>query len=109
MTLKTGHTPGHYRETADAAIETWIRWEGKMPEPTVEFEIGYVSHRIPISRACRLVWNCTDFVPGWLFDQVQAEAQGLMRSSEPVIKKRTYAACARFILAWIKRRRTKAA
>ncbi|MGY8669124.1 hypothetical protein Q3C01_43150 [Bradyrhizobium sp. UFLA05-109] len=69
-----------------------------MPEPTVEYEIAYVPRQISISRACGLVWNCTDIVPGDLFDQLQDAAS----TYEPAIKMRTYAACARYILGNIK-------
>jgi hypothetical protein len=100
--LRNGHAPGHVRETACNAFEAWMDWDGTTPEPTVEYEIDYVSHHIPISRACGLVWNCTDIVPGGLFDRLQDTAQDNLRSFEPVIKRRTYGACARAILEDIK-------
>jgi hypothetical protein len=43
------------------------------PEPTVEYEIGYEPRQIPISRACGLVWNCTDILPGLAFDSRKRE------------------------------------
>ena len=80
-----------------AAFEAWAEWDGSEPEPTVEYEIHYEPHDIPISRACTLVWNCTDIVPGSLFD-------GLVTAGlDP--KRRTYTACARVILAEIKSKR----
>ena len=68
------------------------------PEPTVEYEIHYEPHEITVSRACKLVWNCTDIVPGLLMDQLLNE--GL------AVKRRTYAACARAIVEDIESRRT---
>jgi hypothetical protein len=94
--LRYGHAPGHVRDTACAAFEAWIAWNGKSPEPTVEYEIKYAPHEIPISKACTLVWNCTDIVPGDLIDRLVGEGLEL--------KSRTYAACARAILADIKSR-----
>jgi hypothetical protein len=92
--LRYGHAPGHVRDTFGEAIEAFARWRAGTPEPLVNFEINYVPHAIPISRACGLVWNCTDIVPGCLFDELDAERLG--------IKRRTYAACARAMLAHIR-------
>ncbi len=107
--LRNGHAPGHVRETASAAFEAWIAWDGQGPEPTVEYEINYVPRDIPISRACGLVWNCTDIVGGSVFDCLQDALQARQRSFDPVIKQRTYAACARAIVADIKSKRPMAA
>jgi len=96
--LRNGHAPGHVRDTACNAFEAWLAWDGG-PEPAVEYEIGYVPRLIPISRALGLVWNCTDIVPSSWFDLVQDTAQSRLRSPEPVIKSRTYGACARAVLA----------
>ncbi len=98
------HAPEHIRDTACAAFEAWAEWDGFKPEPTVVYEVHYEPHQISISRACGLVWNCTDIVPGSLFDVLQETAQSRLRSYEPVIKRRTYAACARSIIADIKNR-----
>jgi hypothetical protein len=84
-----------------------MAWDGKGPESTVEYEVNYELCRISISRACGLVRNCSDILPGSLFDQLQDAAQCKLHSHEPVIKRQTYAACARFILEDIKA--TKAA
>jgi hypothetical protein len=65
------------RETACDAFQAWMDWDGKSPEPTAEYQIHYVPHHISISRACGLVWNCTDIVPGSLFDD--AVTSGLTR------------------------------
>jgi hypothetical protein len=94
--LKCGHAPGHVRDTALAGFRAWIDWDGNEPEPTVEYEIHYEPHDIPISRACTLVWNCTDIMPGSMFDRLIDVGLD--------VKRRTYAACARAILADIKRR-----
>jgi len=84
-------------------------WDGTTPEPSVLYEIDYVAHHIPISRACGLAWNCTDIVPGMLFDELQDAAQSRTLRYEPVIKRRTYAACARTILDNIKDRSAEVA
>jgi hypothetical protein len=76
-------------------------WDGTSPEPTVEYEIHYVPHRTSISRACGLVWNCTDIVGGLVFDHLRDE----LEAAGQVIKSRTFGACARAILEDIKKRR----
>jgi hypothetical protein len=91
-----GHAPGHVRDTAINAFEAWIHWNGKAPEPSVEYEVNYVPEQITITRALGLVWNCTDIIPGNLFDRLQEEITG--RADEPTIKRRSYAACARAVL-----------
>jgi hypothetical protein len=58
--LKHGHAPGHVRDAACAAFEAWTSWDGTGAEPLVEYEVHYEPHEIPLSRACKLVWNCTD-------------------------------------------------
>ena len=98
--LRTGHAPGHIRDTACDAFEAWLEWDGCPPEPTVEYQINRVPRQIPISRACGLVWNCTDIVPGDLFDRLQDAS--IDDIGEPAMKLRTYAACARYILGNIK-------
>jgi hypothetical protein len=97
-----GHAQGHVRDAALAAFEAWASWDGEGPEPTVEYEIHYEPHEIPISRMCKLVWNCTDIVPGLVFDL-------LTRDMGLEIKRQTYAACARAIIADIERRAVQAA
>ena len=98
--LRSGHAPSHVRDTADNAFEAWLRWDRISPEPTVEYEIGYIPHDVSISRACGLVWNCNDMVPGSLFDQIHGE----LEYSDIPLKRRTYAAVARAILEDIKGR-----
>ena len=68
----------------------------RAPEPTVAFEVDYQETQIPISRACTLVWNCTDIVPDALFIMV-TEGAGLDE-----VRSRSYAACARAMRAHIK-------
>lgn len=94
--IRNGHAPGHIRQTARDAFGAWMDWNAGEPEPTVEFEVNYVPHEIPISQALGLVWNCTDIVPGADFDWIQINA------GADAIKRRTYAAVARFILGKIK-------
>jgi hypothetical protein len=84
--LRHGHAPGHIRDTARAAFDAWLEWDGTSPEPTVEYE----ERQISISRALGLVWNCTDIISGSVFDSLR-EAAG------DRIGRRTYAACARFV------------
>jgi hypothetical protein len=71
--LRNGHAPGHVRDAALDAFMGWLRWNGKSPEPTVQYEIGYVPRRISITRALGLVWNCSDIMPGGVFDQLEGE------------------------------------
>ena len=99
--LRYGHAPGHIRDTACDAFQAWIDWDGEAPEPTVEHEIHYVPHEILISKACGLVWNCTDIVPGSLTDAI-------VDAGLP-IKSRTYAAIARAIVEDIKLRKQQIA
>ena len=97
--LKSGHAPGHVRETACDAFEAWIDWDGNAPEPSVEYEINYMPRQILVSHALGLVWNCTDIVPGDLFRSVQDAVSDLDPfAGEPAIKRQTYAACARAVL-----------
>lgn len=83
-----GRAPGHVRDAACDAFEAWISWSGKSPEPSVEYEIDYVPWQIPISHALALVWNCTDIVPGDLFDCIQ-QAVSPPLASEPTIRRCT--------------------
>ena len=85
--LRYGHAPGHVRDTFCAAVEAWYHWKPSEPEPEVDFEINWEPRPIPISKACDLVWNCTDILPGIEYEILQ----GLQ---EPP-KLNTYAAAAR--------------
>ena len=91
--LHHGHAPGPVRDTFLAAAEAFVGWEAGEPEPTVEHEVAYQPQEIPISRACDLLWNCTDVIPGDVFRELQGH--GL------VIGRQTYAACARAMKASI--------
>jgi hypothetical protein len=93
--LRNGHAPGHVRETFLSAVDAFLNWRPGEAEPTVEYEIHYVPHQILISRACGLVWNCTDIIPGTEFGLLQ---DALTESGEPVIGRQTYAAGARAML-----------
>jgi hypothetical protein len=82
------------RDTFRDAVYAFMDWEEGDPEPVVEYQINYEPHEIPISRACTLVWNCTDVIPGnlyrWLRDDCGLE-----------VRAQTYAACARAMYAAI--------
>ena len=82
-----GHFPGHIRDTFLEAIEEFAEWEPGTPEPSVTLEIRYEPHQIPLSKACGLLWNCADVLPGWAFDQLVG--CGLD------VRRQTYAAAAR--------------
>lgn len=92
--LRDGHAPGHVRDAFLCAVETYMNWEPGDPEPTVEYEVRYVPRQISLSKACGLVWNCTDIIPGFYFDW-------LANGAELEIGRRTYAACARAMKAAI--------
>jgi hypothetical protein len=86
--LRHGHAPGHVRETFTNAVDQFLNWKPGEAEPVVEHEVNYEPCSIPISRACTLVWNCTDIAPGDLVFELRNDAQ-------LEIKSPTYAACAR--------------
>ena len=91
--MRSGHHPGHVRETFLNAVDAFMAWNKGEPEPTVEFEVKYIPRQIPISKACTLVWGCTDVMPGSAFNELADVLD---------IKRRTYAACARAMLRAIK-------
>jgi hypothetical protein len=97
--LRYGHAGSHIRDTFIAAIDAFRAWKDGEPEPMVEFEINYEPVEIPISKACGLVWNCTDILPGIDFSTL--EYCGI----EP--KRRSYAAAAHALLEAIKEARVK--
>jgi hypothetical protein len=103
--LRRGHAPGHVRDAACAAMEAWIKCGGRGPEPIVDVDINYEPHPIPISQACRMVWNCTDIVTGSLFDRLQS---AMDQFGGKQIRSCTYAACARAILENIKENQARA-
>jgi hypothetical protein len=86
-----GHLPGHIRDTFEQAIDAYIDSEPGAPPPLVRYEIRYRERMISIAEACRLVWNCTDVLPGSKFHQLRdclREPPG----------SQTYAAAARALL-----------
>jgi hypothetical protein len=91
-----GHYPGHVRETFADAIEAYVRWQPNEPEPMVDFEVNYEARQIPISKACGLVWNCSDIMPSLLWSIV--ERTDLLED----VRHRTYGAVARAMHARIK-------
>jgi hypothetical protein len=54
-----GHYPEDTREMFREAIEAFMKWKTGEPEPKIE----YGERQITISRACGLLWNCTDILP----------------------------------------------
>jgi hypothetical protein len=70
------------------------RWRRGQPEPTVDLEAHYEPRPVTFTKACGLLWNCTDILPGREFDAV------IDCKLEP--QRRTYAAVARAIAAAIK-------
>jgi len=99
--LRSGHAPGHVRDTFLAAIAAFASWRLGEPEPTVEFEVGYEPLQIPLSKACGLVWKCSDIVPGGEFDLLQAKLESL-HYGETELRRRTYAACAQAMVGAIR-------
>jgi hypothetical protein len=91
-----GHCPGHVRETFGNAVEAYCQWQPGEPEPVVEFEVNYEPRQIPISKACGLVWNCSDIMPGLLWSYV--EDTDIIKD----VRHQTYGAVARAMYARIK-------
>jgi hypothetical protein len=89
--LRHGHAPGHVRGTFLNVVDEFFGWKPSQAEPVVEHEVNYQPHSTPISRACTLVWNCTDLVPGDILDS--------LRNAGLEIRSPTYAACARAVYA----------
>ena len=99
--FRHGHAPGHIREMFCDAIEAYEQWmhDGcPLPVPTVIREIHYVPHPVSIAQACGLLWNCTDQLPGGLFDAT-AEWLGIEG-----FRGCTYAVAARAMLTDLKAR-----
>jgi hypothetical protein len=89
-----GHSPGHVRDMFLSAIATFEAWPENAPEPTVDLEVHNEQRPISLTRACGMVWNCSDTLPGDAFDTLIACGLELNR--------RTYAAAARAMSAGIK-------
>jgi hypothetical protein len=78
--LRNGHAPSHLRETAGDAFLAWMDWDGTSPEPAVLYETN--------SRACGLIWNCTDIVPGLVFHGLRFDLEAVGQ----VVRRQTYSA-----------------
>jgi hypothetical protein len=89
-----GHAPGHVRDAFLSVIDAFVDWDLTGPEPTVEFAVHYEPRPIPISKACGMVWNCTDILPGGAIEALTGSGV------EP--KSRTYAASARALRSRLK-------
>jgi hypothetical protein len=85
------------RQTFLAAIEQLYHWRDGEPEPVVKFEVNYEPVEIPISRACTLVWNCTDVLLGL--------EVGIAREAGLKFKLTSYAGVARAMLRAIRKRK----
>jgi hypothetical protein len=85
-----GHAGGHVRHAFLEAIDAYMDWESGEPEPTVDFE----ARPITISRACGIVWNCSDILPSGAVDTLD--------QCEIELSRRTYAAAARALSVTIK-------
>jgi len=88
--LRYGHAPGHVRDCFCSAVEAFAKRKNGEPEPTVEFEVNYVPRPVTISKACGLVWNCTDILPGWY--------ARLLEDSGVEFRRQTYAAAVHAML-----------
>jgi hypothetical protein len=89
-----GHAPGDVRDAFVEAVDAYEAWEDGTPEPTVDVR----DQPIRISVVCGLVWNCTDVMPGRLYDHLA----NLVRWPEDMTQRRTYAAGARLLKSMIK-------
>lgn len=90
-----GHCPGHVRDTFLEAVEAFRDWADGEPEPTVEFEVNYEPRAITLSKACGLVWNCSDILP--------RDALSNLELCDVDIPRQTYASAARAMAAEIER------
>jgi hypothetical protein len=88
-----GHCPGHIRDAFLNALEAYAAWNDGEPEPLVELEVNYEPTLIPISKACGLVWNCSDILP--------SDARDTLEDVGLDVKRWTYAAAARAMLVRI--------
>jgi hypothetical protein len=90
--FRSNNAPGHVREMFCDAIEAFTTWNDGEPEPTVEYEVNYEPRQITLSRACGMVWHCTDILGGFYYDwlkdcgvnvgrqTVAAAAQGMLQA-----------------------------
>jgi len=92
---RSGHLPGHTRKTFEQALDAFLATETDQPLPLVSHEIQYRERLISVAEACKLVWYCTDVLPGLAFRELRDRL-----SVPPVIQ--TYAAAAQAILEDLK-------
>lgn len=92
---RTVHAPDRIRDTFIEAVVTWSDWNRQSPEPVIIHELNFEPIPIPISRACALVWNCTDALPG--------DEYAYLPDAGLPMRKSMYAAAARALLADIQR------
>lgn len=59
---RSGHLPGHIRDTFGQAIDAFLDGAPGDP-PLLRYEIHYRERLISIAEACKLVWGCTDILP----------------------------------------------
>jgi hypothetical protein len=85
-----GHFPGHVRDAFLEAVEAFTEWKPNTPEPTVTAEVAHEPRPITISAACRLLWNCSDVLPGDAYRSLEGSGLPLGRQ--------TYASAARAML-----------
>jgi hypothetical protein len=90
-----GHCPSHVRDTFLAALDAYLAWEDGEPEPTVEFQVRFEPRPIPISKAAKLVWNCSDILPS------NAVATLELTGLDQRVGRRTYASAARALVGAI--------
>ena len=91
MPIRHGHAPSHYRETFGNAVDAWFKWAPGEPEPMVEHEVNYEPRLMPLSAACRLLWNCSDILPG--------DCAWRLKDAGLPLRRHTYGAAAQAILA----------
>jgi hypothetical protein len=85
-----GHAPGDVRQAFADALDAYWEWEEGEPEPMIMLRDQPVS----ISAVCGLLWNCVDWMPNRLIDQMRD-------SSDPHLPTPSYAAGARWLKAEI--------
>jgi hypothetical protein len=89
------------RDLAQEAFDQWLRWNPSKREPVIDASrCTDESTKLSMSDACKLVWNDTGIVPGYIVDSLVTE--------ELPIKSRTYAACARAIVRDVREKLAKA-
>lgn len=95
-TLRGGHAQGHLRDAFIEAVEAIEQWELGEPEPVVL--VGHAQEEWPVSKVLRTMWNCTDIMPEMLRQSIDDMLPYLCG-----LKRRTYAAGSRALLAHVVR------